>query len=139
VARPGERRVGLVAEALAHEVCDRLAAQRPRVEQRRERIRTELSEERGIGAGLGRTEARDDEHRHPLEPPREVREKTKGRLVAPMQVVDRQERRTVGDRVDGQPEEAVQDGEGRICRAGARLAKSVEHRGRRRRHALEEL
>jgi hypothetical protein len=61
-----------------------------------------------IALGLRRAQARHEDDGKILEPPREVGEKPQRGAVAPVEIVHREQERTLRAKVDGQPVEAVQ-------------------------------
>jgi hypothetical protein len=65
-----------------------------------------------------------------FQPALEVRDETQRRLIAPMQVVDQQQQRSVSGDVRSDPEQAVENAEGHVGRAVAVLGR-VEHPCRR--------
>jgi hypothetical protein len=125
-----ELRRGLGLDGRAQNLCDTVCGQARRPHDDGGRVGLELRDERRVGARLARSNRRGDDDRKPVEPPREVRQEAQRRSVAPLEVVDDEERgRPLGD-VRGQPVEAVKRRERRILvgEPGADLGQVEERR-----------
>jgi hypothetical protein len=81
------------------------------MDEHRRRLPRDLLQRGPAAAGLGRPQRAGEEDRQSLESAGKVGEKPKRRDVAPVEVVDRQQRGFVPDDVGGKPVETMQRGE----------------------------
>ena len=111
VDRPHELRLGIAVERLLDESLHGLEAQRSRRHDRGMRRVFQLADDRRIHLRLSAPNRDGEQHRQPVEPASEVRQEVQGGPIAPLEIVDGEQRgRSLGE-VHGQPEESVQRGE----------------------------
>jgi hypothetical protein len=134
-----ERVVGLVRQGLADEPRARARAQRRGPDHGRQRVGGDLTEEAGVLARLARPEADDDRQAQPFHPRQEVGEPAQRGKVAPVQVVDRDEKRSAGGDVGRQPVEAMERRQRRIPGRLDRQLGGLEERRRERGSADKQL
>ena len=130
-----ERLLRRRAQTLLDERRHGRLAQRPGTDAGGGGIAGDLRQQRGVGAGLGLAQARQQQDRLALQPPRQVGEEQQRRPVAPVQVVDGQQQRPLLGEPEHEPEQPVQRrerGSRPVLGADVRLA---EDRRRRRRRA----
>jgi hypothetical protein len=130
MARGAERLLGIGSQPFAYELGHGGLAQPARLHRNRDGILGDLGEQPGVGRSGGRG----DEDLQALEPVLQVRDETQRRLIAPMQVVDQQQQRSVGGDVRRDPEKAVEHAEGDVG-LGAGVVGRLEHPRRRLRGA----
>ena len=132
VACGNEGVVARLAEPLPHEVGHRFDVEGLRPHLHRGEVVDQLGQQPVHVVPLTRAQGRREQHGQALEPAQQVGEEPQRAGVAPLQVVDGEQQRTVGGQVDRQPVEAVQHREGAVgtlvCCVGVR----VEHTGGRR-------
>jgi hypothetical protein len=138
VAGLAEGVLGIRRQRLARKLGGRALAQRGRPDDRGQRIRHDLREERGVLARLGLPDAGDDQHLEILDPGQQVREPAQRGQVGPVQVVDHEQERLLGGDVGRQPVETVQHPQGDVCRR-LRKVGGLEERDRELRRAGEHL
>jgi hypothetical protein len=82
-------------------------AQRRQADRLGDRLDRQRFEQVARARGLPRRVGKDDEHRQPVEPPRQVEQPVEARQVDPLRIVDQERRRPRLGEVGEQPEEAV--------------------------------
>ena len=133
-----ELRVGVGAVMRGQQRGDAIAAEGRQPQDRCIEAVGDLVDQSGL-PGRARAHRRDHQHPEAVEAAREVGQVPQRRLVAPVQVVDREDERPGLRSVHGQPVEPVQGAvRGLGGRQPTRLS-DVEHRGRELRCAVEQL
>ena len=120
-----------LAQSLAHDLHGGVGAEESRREHQRGRVARELGEERLVRPRLRGSQAADHEDREAFEPPGQIGQEAERGAVAPVQIVDREQERSLRAQVHRQPVQAVERGEGPFTR-GFRLglqALQAEDRG----------
>ena len=81
------------------------------------RIGDQLGEKRRLATLAGRAQTDGDEQRQSFQPARQIPQPTQGGGVAPMEIVDRQQRRAPRGDVGHEPVEPMQDRERHVARS----------------------
>jgi hypothetical protein len=96
MTRFGEGDLHLLAQPVTDELRDSRRGERPWYEHLGVRLAPQLLQDRLIGLGLRRAEARQEYHRKIVEPPGEIGEKPQRGAVAPVEIVHDEQQRALG-------------------------------------------
>ena len=107
VAGGAEAGLGLGAEALADELGHGRLGQGTGPNRGRERLLDDLGQQLGVGAGLVGAESGETQDRQVLEPAQQIPDESQRGLIHPVEVVDGEDQRPLGE-VRDEPVEAVE-------------------------------
>ena len=124
VAGGREAFIGILVKPFADEIGRGAGAERARLDRDRQRVARDLTQCGRFHPRLRAPHAYRSQHRQPLQPAHEIREEAQRGSVAPLQIVDRHQQRTIRAQIDGEPVKALQERERRV--AGHLLAVALQ-------------